>query len=210
MGGAATPMGTLALASAALAIGLLVHQLVARPRLTLATRLKLLLGLAVFPFLSSVATTGWGMQRTTERKFCGSCHVMSTHLEDAEDPTSRSLASRHARNPMFGGSACYVCHADYSMFGYPLTKLTGMSHVYYYYLGGYKDWSLTRFHEEVRVAKPYPNANCQQCHSGALASFQEVKEHRAMDQELRSNRVSCASPGCHGVAHPFSKRPNEL
>ncbi len=209
MGSAATPMGVLALLTAAVAAALLVHQLVVRPKLTLGTRLKLLLGLAVFPFLTAVATTASGMHRTTEREFCGSCHVMGPHLADAMGP-GQSLAARHARNPMFGGSACYVCHADYSMLGYPLTKLTGMSHVYHYYLGGYRDWSLERFHAEVRISKPYPNANCQQCHSGALASFRDVKEHRAMVEELRANRISCASAGCHGVAHPFSKRPEEL
>ncbi|MBK7857871.1 MAG: NapC/NirT family cytochrome c [Archangiaceae bacterium] len=203
-------MGALALGTAAVAAVLLLHHLVMRPRLTMGTRIRLLLGLAVFPFLSAVATTAHGMHRTTEAEFCGSCHVMTTHLTDLEDPESKSLASRHGRNPMFGGSACYTCHADYSMLGYPLTKLKGMSHVYNYYLGGYRSWSLEKFHEEVRIAKPFPNANCQQCHSGALASFRDVKEHRAMAEELKANRVSCASAGCHGVAHTFSKRPEEL
>lgn len=210
MGNAMTPTGVVALVTAAAAAVLLLHQLVMRPRLTVGTRLKLLLGLVVFPFISAVATTDWGLHRTTEREFCGSCHVMGTHLSDAEDPTSTSLASRHTRNPMFGGSACYTCHADYSMLGYPLTKLTGMSHVYYYYLGGYRHWSLDKFHAEVRISKPFPNSNCQQCHSGKLTSFKDVEEHRAMAEELAGNKVSCASAGCHGVAHPFSKRPEEL
>jgi hypothetical protein len=48
------------------------------------------------------------------------------------------------------------------------------------------------------------------CHSGTLTSFTATKEHRAMAEELAQNRVSCASAGCHGVAHPFSKRPEEL
>ncbi|MBX7100213.1 MAG: NapC/NirT family cytochrome c [Myxococcaceae bacterium] len=205
-----TPMGALALVTAAISAVLLLHQLVVRPALTLSTRLKLLLGLAVFPFVTAVASTAHGMHRTTERDFCGSCHVMTTHLGDLEDPKSASLASRHGRNPMFGGTACYTCHADYSMLGYPLTKLTGMSHVFNYYLGGYKNWSLERFHAEVRIAKPFPNSNCRQCHSAALASFQGVEEHRAIAEELTSERVSCASAGCHGVAHPFSKRPEEL
>lgn len=210
MGSAATPFGALALLTAAIAAALLLHHLVTRPPLTLATRLRLLLGLAVFPFLAAVATTGSGMQRTTEREFCGSCHVMGTHLSDAVDPNSNSLAARHARNPMFGGHACYTCHADYGMLGYPMTKLTGMGHVWYYYGGGFRSWSLEKFHAEVRIAKPFPNANCQQCHSGSLASFKDTKEHRAMAEELAQNRVSCASAGCHGVAHPFSKRPEEL
>ena len=72
-------------------------------------------------------------------------------------------------------------------------------------------WDAVRtIHSEVRVAKPYPNANCQQCHSGTLDSFKNTPEHRAIAEELAANRVSCASAGCHGVAHPFSKRKDEL
>lgn len=210
MGSALTPFGAVAIACAIIAGGLLVQFLLARPALTPGVRLQLLLGLAVFPFLAAVASTGSGLQRTTEREFCGSCHVMETHLSDLMDPRSLGLAARHARSPIIGPTACYTCHADYSMLGYPLTKLTGMSHVYNYYLGGYRSWSLERFHAEVRTAKPYPNANCRQCHSGTLASFTNVKEHLSLAEELEQNRVSCASAGCHGVAHPFNKTPEEL
>lgn len=207
---AATPMGALAVVAAFIAASLLIHHLVVRPPLLATTRLKLLLGLAIFPFLAAVATTASGMQRTTERDFCGSCHVMTTHLADLENSKSPSLASRHGRNHEMGPHACYVCHADYGMLGYPMTKLTGLSHVYYYYLGGYKDWSLERFHNEVRIAKPFPNANCRQCHSGTLASFTNVREHLAAMDEIENNTISCASAGCHGVAHPFSKKAEEL
>ncbi len=31
-----------------------------------------------------------------------------------------------------------------------------------------------------------------------------------MAAQLASNRVSCASPGCHGYAHPFSKGADGL
>jgi nitrate/TMAO reductase-like tetraheme cytochrome c subunit len=210
MGSANTPLGAAALVTAAVAALLLLHHLVVRPPLRGLTRLKLLFGLGVFPLLAAVSTTVSVMERTTEREFCGSCHVMGAHLKDVEDPTSTSLASRHARNPMNGPHACYVCHADYGMLGYPLTKLKGMSHVYNYYFAGYGKWDLEKFLGEVRIAKPYPNANCRQCHSGTLKSFTDAKEHRAMKEELEANRVSCASAGCHGVAHPFSKRPEEL
>lgn len=202
--------GIVTVVAAAIAGGILIHHLVMRPTLTASVRVRLLLGLAVFPTVAAFASTGYGMQRTTEREFCGSCHVMETHLSDLVSPTSLGLAARHARSPHVGPTACYTCHADYSMFGYPLTKLTGMSHVYHYYLGGYRSWSLEKFHAEVRTAKPYPNANCRQCHSGTLSSFTNVKDHLALAEELEQNTVSCASAGCHGVAHPFSKRPDEL
>ncbi|MFO0597496.1 MAG: NapC/NirT family cytochrome c [Myxococcaceae bacterium] len=203
-------MGALAIGAALIAAALLAHHLIFRPELKATTRLKLLLGLGVFPFVAAVATTGSGMERTTEREFCGSCHVMETHLTDLTDPNSLSLASRHSRNKQVGPHACYTCHADYGLLGYPMTKLTGMSHVYKYYFAGYRSYSLERFHAEVRIAKPYPNANCQQCHSGTLASFANVREHLGLQDELAANKVSCASAGCHGVAHRFSKRPEEL
>ncbi len=205
-----TPFGALTLASAAIAALILLHHLIARPSLTPTVRLRLLLGLAVIPFITAVSSTAFGLHRTTERDFCGSCHVMATHLSDLEDPKSQGLAARHAHNSQNGPTACYVCHADYGLFGSPLTKLTGMSHVWNYYLGGYSSWSLERFHAEVRTAKSYPNANCRQCHSGTLASFTNIKEHVALAEELEQNRVSCASAGCHGVAHPFSKTAEEL
>lgn len=210
MGSLLTPFGALAVATAIAAGVILLHHLIARPKLTAGVRLRLLFGLAVFPFISAVATTGSGMARTTEREFCGSCHVMETHLSDLLDPKSVGLAARHARSPIIGPTACYTCHADYGMLGYPMTKLNGMSHVWHYYIGGYRHWALDKFHAEVRTSKPYPNQNCRQCHSGTLASFTNVKDHLAVLEELEQNKVSCASAGCHGVAHPFSKRPEEL
>lgn len=195
----------LTLALAAIAAIILVEYLIRRPKLTAAVRMQLLFGLGVFPLGAAAASTAYGMHRTTERSFCGSCHVMTAHQQDAEDPESNSLAARHARNPMFGGSNCYVCHADYGMLGYPLTKLNGMGHVYHYYIGKYGDMTLKEALSEIRVKKPYPNSNCMQCHSGGLASFKAVREHRALQEDLLANKVACASAGCHGYSHPFSK-----
>lgn len=205
-----TPVGALAIALAGVSAILQLYYLVRRPKLTAMVRLGLLFGLAVFPFGAAVATTASGMHRTTEPTFCGSCHVMDTHYQDLVSPTSTGLAARHSRSPVIGPTACYTCHADYGMLGYPLTKITGMMHVYHYYLGGYRNWPLDKFHAEIRTAKPYPNQNCKQCHSGTLASFTNVKDHLGVLDELEKNTVSCASAGCHGVAHPFTKRPEEL
>jgi cytochrome c-type protein NapC len=202
-------MGALALAAGAVAALILLHHLLFRPKLDTAARVRLLLGLGVFPVLAAGATTAFGMHRTTERTFCGSCHVMGKHLSDVEDPTSNSLASRHGRNKYIGEENCYVCHANYGMLGYPLTKLKGMAHVYNYFLGGYNKLSLEEAVKEIRIATPFPNSNCMQCHSGKLASFANVRDHLAVLDELESNKVSCASVGCHGYSHPFSKRPGE-
>ena len=210
MGSLATPAGALAVGTAFIAALLLVPYLVRRPALSAGVRLQLLLGLAIFPFIAAVATPASGMERTTERDFCGSCHVMEAHVADLADPHSAGLAARHSHNKLMGGHPCYTCHANYGMLGYPLTKLKGMSHVYNYYLRGYRSWPLDKFLAEVRIAEPFPNQNCQQCHSGSLASFQNVREHMAASEALSTGSISCASAGCHGVAHPFSKRPEEL
>ncbi len=198
-------IGWLCLFCIAVAATLLIHHLVKRPALTLETKLRLALGLGVFPLLAAVTSTTAGMQGTTERRFCGSCHVMELHVRDASDPESPSLAARHSRNPFFGDRNCYVCHADYGMLGYPMTKLTGMQHVWAYYTGGYLSETPEQAVERIHLYKPYDNDNCRQCHSGKLPQWRQVRDHVSLEAQLDSNQVSCASEGCHGFAHPFSK-----
>lgn len=198
--------GYIAVACGVLAIAILAHYLWAKPPLDLRNKLWLFLGLGILPAIASGTGTAKGLHDATERRFCGSCHVMDAHVADASDPHSTSLAARHGRNPYFGGENCYVCHADYGMFGYALTKLNGMKHVYEYYLGGYRQMSLDEAVSKIHLYKPYDNNNCMQCHSGTLQLWQQVPEHASMLSDLQQNRVSCASGGCHGYAHPFSKQ----
>ncbi len=203
-----TLLGFACVVCALIAAGILMHFLIRRPALTLPTKLRLALGFGVFPLLAAAANTADGMHATTERKFCGSCHVMEMHVADAEDPDSSSLASRHARNPFFGDRNCYVCHADYGMLGYPLTKLNGMKHVLAYYTEGFLDETVEQAISRIHLYKPYDNDNCMQCHSGTLPRWRKVPEHVSLEPQLQDNSVSCASTGCHGVAHPFSKPAN--
>jgi cytochrome c-type protein NapC len=189
---------------------ILIRYLHQKPPLDFGMKLWLLLGLGVLPVVSAGASTVAGMEKTTERSFCGSCHVMSAHFDDAGSPMSQSLAARHSRNPFFGKRSCYVCHADYGMFGYVLTKAGGLRHVYLYYLGGYKRMTVEEAKKEIHLVKPYDNTNCRQCHTGSLHDWSKVSEHRSFEKELASNKVSCASAGCHGYAHPFSKKAQEL
>ena len=137
-------LGFVALGAAAVAAAILVNYLVRKPPLTFPVKLVLFLGLGVLPAIAAASSTVAGMEATTHREFCGSCHVMIAHYEDAVDPASQSLAARHTRNPFFGDKSCYVCHADYGMYGYAMTKAGGMRHVYEYYLGEYGAWSSRR------------------------------------------------------------------
>jgi len=200
-------LGFVALVSAAAAATILIWYLARRPTLGLRVKLFLLLGLGVLPALAAATSTVLGMEATTHREFCGSCHVMDSHFRDAVDPAAQSLAARHSRNPFFGERSCYVCHANYGMYGYPLTKLGGLGHVYEYYLGGYRQMSLQHALEVIHLREPYDNLNCRQCHTTTGSDWQRVPDHSALQVELASNRVSCASEGCHGAAHPFSKSP---
>ena len=114
-----------------------------------------------------------------------------------------ALGARHARNAMFGDENCYACHADYGMYGTLVTKMGGMMHVYNYYLGGYHTMPIEVAKAEIHVNKPYPNDNCMQCHSTKDALWGARPDHKAMLDDVRSGRVSCASGGCHGLAHPY-------
>jgi hypothetical protein len=124
---------------------------------------------------------------------------------DSSNPKSQSLAARHSRNPFSGDQACYVCHADYGMYGYPMTKAGGLRHVYLFYLGGYRQMSDAEADRKIHLRKQYDNLNCRQCHTTTAKVWQSVPDHQALRVELESNRVSCASAGCHGFAHPFNK-----
>ncbi len=200
-----SPVALFAVACAACASAILIVYLVRRPALSAATKLWLLLGLGVFPVGTAVPGNIQGFEATKERRFCGSCHVMSAHAADSNDPNSQSLAARHARNQLFGQENCYTCHADYGMFGTIVTKAGGMMHVYNYYIGGYRNMSLDDAKKAIHIKKPYPNDNCMQCHSTTLAVWLAQPDHVSSLEAVRSGRLSCASGGCHGFAHPFTK-----
>lgn len=199
-----SPLAAIALVFAGLSALILVVYLVRRPPLVRATKLWLLLGLGVFPVTVALSGNVQGFEATKERAFCGSCHVMGLHQRDSDDPNSHSLAARHARNPMFGPENCYVCHADYGMFGTVVTKAGGMRHVYYYYTE-YHHTPLEEAKRTIHILKPFPNHNCMQCHSTKDDLFLAVRDHEGALDDVRSERVSCASEGCHGLAHPFWK-----
>ena len=57
----------------------------------------------------------------------------------------------------------------------------------------------------IHLRKPYDNLNCRQCHTATDEDWRGVPDHLSLEAELASNHVSCASAGCHGYAHPFTK-----
>ena len=189
-----SPLAVVELVCAALSAVILVGYLVVRPPLVRATKLALLLGLGIFPIGAAFAGNVHGFEETKERRFCGSCHTMVLHAADSDDRTSRTLASEHARNGMFGSENCYTCHADYGMFGTVVTKAGGLRHVWLY-LTEYRNTSLEE--DKKRIG------NCMHCHSTEDTLWLKVPDHVASLDDTRAGRLGCASAGCHGLAHPF-------
>src|SRR4051812_30251415 len=183
---------------------LLLWFLIRRPQLTRATKITLLFGIGILPLMTAANGNIAGYHATKQRSFCGSCHVMTPYSDDSNDRTSLSLASRHARNAMFGEENCYACHADYGMFGTITTKLGGLRHVYEYSLN-YRNMPVKQFLEEIEIRRPFPNSTCMHCHSTQNPGYLKVGDHVSTLDRLRAGTVSCASEGCHGPAHLFSK-----
>lgn len=197
-------MGWISVGSAVAAAVILITFLWKRPAPGANVRLALLLGLGVFPILSAGTANLQGFTATQSRTFCGSCHVMEPYRDDSHDPTSSTLAAVHARNSNFGHDNCYTCHKDYGMYGYVLTKWGGMGHVYYY-LTEYHSMSLEESKHSIHIRKPLPNANCMSCHTTTAPGWSRVTDHASALELVRTDQLSCASPGCHGSAHPFNK-----
>lgn len=189
-----------AFASAAICI----HFLLARPPLTASIKVALLFGLGLLPIGAALTGNVQGFEATKTRRFCGGCHLMTPYTADAGDPRSRSLSARHGRNALFGEENCYACHADYGMFGTVVTKIGGMRHVVLD-MTEFRNVSLAEAKNRIRLRTPFPNHNCMHCHSTENELWLGRSDHRALLQDLRSERIGCASPGCHGYAHPFTK-----
>jgi cytochrome c-type protein NapC len=203
-----SPLAAIEIGFAVISATILVGYLVFRPPLVRATKIWLLFGLGVFPIAAAFAGNVQGFEATKERPFCGSCHVMALHEADSDDRASDSLASRHARNAMFGHENCYACHADYGMFGTIVTKAGGLRHVWYY-LTEYRKIPVEEAKATIRLREPAKmNGNCMQCHSTEDTLWLKVPDHQASVGDVRLGRISCASAGCHGLAHPFFQAPD--
>ena len=198
-----SPLAWLALGCALLAAAVLVGCLFVQSRLGPALMAWLSIGLGVLPITAAVSGNVRNYETTKQRNFCASCHVMGPWVNDAADPSSQSLAARHSRNALFGDESCYVCHADYGMFGTVTTKLGGMRHVWEYYTH-YRSLPIESAVPKIHLYKPYSNQNCMQCHSSENQIWLRVPDHQASLADVRSGRLGCASAGCHGLAHPVS------
>lgn len=200
------PFLVAALVTAGLSALLLLWYLVRKPLLGRATKIALLFGIGVLPIATATNGNVAGYHATKTTAFCTSstCHVMVPYGEDSLNPQSTSLAAKHARNEAFGRENCYTCHADYGMFGTVTTKMGGMRHVYEY-LTHYHSMPIEESLVKIEILRPFRNDACVRCHSTENQMWNKIGDHASSLDDVRSGKVSCASEGCHGFAHPFSK-----
>jgi cytochrome c-type protein NapC len=182
----------LSLLSAALIVGFLVRS----PPLTAYAKLLLGLGLFVLPTSAALLANVQNLETSKSVEFCGSCHVMDSYVNDARDPSSKSLASLHARLPAFRDEACYTCHADYGMYGGVTTKIGGMHHVVAFYSD---DWTRPG-HAPPALYKPFDVRTCETCHQPLRDGA--PLEHQVHAAKIAAHEISCAAGGCHGPPHP--------
>jgi cytochrome c-type protein NapC len=198
------PLAWITIGFAASATVLVLWYLFARPLLTRSTKIILLFGIGLLPIGAAMSGNYAGFEATKARRFCGSCHVMTPYANDSANPKSETLAARHGRNAMFGDENCYACHADYGMFGTVKTKLGGMRHVYEYIVN-YRNMPLEESRTAIHIRQPFKNETCMHCHSTQNPGWNAVADHASILDRVRTGEVSCASAGCHGPAHPFTK-----
>ncbi|MBI5070585.1 MAG: NapC/NirT family cytochrome c [Deltaproteobacteria bacterium] len=189
-----------ALVSAVISVLIGAWYLVRRPHLQRVTKALLFLGLGVFPAIVSLTGNIASFEYTLSRPFCGSCHVMSPYLRDAEDPQSNSLAALHSRNHKFGETSCYTCHADYQMFGAMTTKLNGMRHLFQYVTVYASTGPDGEGGPPIHLYKPFKSELCMQCHSTTAKKY--VETHEAALEGIRAGETSCID--CHSEVHPLA------
>lgn len=199
------PFLLLALVTAGGSALVILWYLFRRPQLNRTTKVALLFGIGILPIATATNGNVAGYHATKTTDFCtNGCHVMKPYGTDSLDAESMSLASRHARNDQFGSENCYACHADYGMFGTVTTKIGGMRHVYEY-LTHYHSMPIEESLVKIEIRKPFRNDACIRCHSTQGQLWNQIGDHASTRDEVRAGTVSCASEGCHGFAHPFSK-----
>jgi cytochrome c-type protein NapC len=95
------------------------------------------------------------------------------------------------------GTACYSCHADYTIYGPLKDKLQGLKRIYTQYVSTPPDPAA------IRIAGGFKNAQCLHCHLGAR-NFEENAVHAALLDSLKSEQTSCLTSGCHDTAHDIA------
>lgn len=151
----------------------------------------LFFGLAVLPIVVIFFGYTRGLAGMETVQACGGCHVMTSRIQDLQDPQSESLAAVHFKNRYIREDHCYTCHSDYGMFGALSAKADGMGHVMHYVAGSYT--------LPLKIRHPYENVRCLNCHAGAQKFMKSPGHPEEVRPQLLAGQVSCLD--CHGPAH---------
>ena len=174
----------------------MVGVLVAQPGITVARGGKVLAFLALFIFPVLVGTLGFQnhYERSKQTRFCLSCHIMEPYGRSLYVDDKSYIPAAHFQNSRVPrDEACYTCHTDYTLYtGGIKAKIRGLHHIYAQYAG--------KAHQPIKLYQPFNNRECLHCHAGAR-SFEEGATHAAMMDDIKSNRMSCLSSGCHDTIH---------
>jgi cytochrome c-type protein NapC len=178
---------------------LLILVVVIRPSITASREGKIVAFLALFivPLVALGVGASEHMERSEKTQFCLSCHIMEPYGRTlyVDDPSY--IPAAHFQNHRVpADKACYTCHTDYAMFGTIQAKLNGLHHVYVYWFGTPMS--------PIHLYHPYNNRECLHCHAGAR-SFEDGPTHTALMGDLKSNKLSCTTSGCHDTFHPVDK-----
>ena len=175
------------------------------PGITAGRAGKILAFLALFVFPIMVGTFGAAehMERSKQTSFCLSCHIMEPYGRSLYVDDSTHLPAAHFQNSRVPrDEACYTCHTDYVLYGSIRAKIRGMHHVWVQYVTGPKP--------PLHLYDAYNNRECLHCHEGAR-SFEQGATHNAdpeIMQQIRDNKMSCLSSGCHDTIHNVTQLNN--
>ncbi|HXW62442.1 MAG TPA: NapC/NirT family cytochrome c [Candidatus Acidoferrales bacterium] len=168
-----------------------------RPSITAGATGKALafVSLCVLPALCIAGGLSTHMQRGEETKFCISCHSMANYGKSLYIDDPNYVPAQHFQNHRVpADTACFSCHADYTIYGPLKDKLRGVTRIYVQYLSTPP--------EKIQIPGGYQNRQCLRCHLGAR-DFEANPVHASIMDSLTSNQLSCLS--CHSMIHDASE-----
>jgi cytochrome c nitrite reductase small subunit len=164
----------------------------ARAAITPTARGWLFVAVGLVPMMVAFLSFTHGLESSTTVRACASCHVMTPFVADLQNINSETLAATHFKNRYIQERQCYTCHSDYGLGGTVRAKFEGLGHVWRYTTGTYQ--------EPIKMARPYPNVRCLECH-GASQKFLNSPGHpKESLPELMNGKTLCLD--CHAPAHP--------
>jgi cytochrome c-type protein NapC len=185
----------------------LIAIIVVRPAITVSVAGKMLAFVAfcILPVLCGSMAASTHIERSKQTKFCLSCHIMEPYGKSLYVDDRSYIPAAHFQNHRVPPhEACYTCHTDYGLYGGVRAKLGGLRHIYIQYFG------TPPRPEDIQLYKPYNNRECLHCHEGSR-SFEQGTTHNAdpeIMQQIRDNKMSCLSSGCHDTIHNVAQLSN--